>query len=313
MLTAYDYSSALSIRSAPVDICLVGDSLANVALGFRTTHSLSIEAMIHHVQAVARGLRHPLLNQQDLPPIPLLIADLPYGFAQGPMSEAVKAATMLVQQGGADGIKVEGTEEVVPLVQQLASFGMPVMAHIGLQPQRATSSSDFQLQARTASDAMELLNSAILLQEAGAFSSVLECIPTRVGTELSKRLQMATIGIGGGKGCDGQVLVADDMLGECTSPLHVLAGISVDQDAVAAKSVPVTSALWPKPPRFARNFVAQMTGGSSLGAIRLAAVQAYVKAVKDGSFPSDDEGYKMKKEEWAAFKTMVEKYDESVL
>jgi 3-methyl-2-oxobutanoate hydroxymethyltransferase len=196
VLTAYDYSSALSIRSAPVDICLVGDSLANVALGFRTTHTLSLEAMIHHVQAVARGLRHPLLNQEDLPPIPLLIADLPYGFAQGPVDEAIKAATMLVQQGGADGIKVEGTEEVLPLIDRLASFGMPVMAHIGLQPQRATSSSDFQLQARTATQAMSLLKSALVLEEAGAFSSVLECIPTRVGTELSKRLQMATIGIG---------------------------------------------------------------------------------------------------------------------
>jgi 3-methyl-2-oxobutanoate hydroxymethyltransferase len=292
----------------------VGDSLANVALGFRTTHSLSLDAMLHHVQAVARGLRHPLLNQPNMPPIPLLIADLPYGFAQGPLEAAVNAATTLVKEGGADGIKVEGTEEVLPLVHRLASFGMPVMAHIGLQPQRATSSSDFQLQARTATQAMSLLQSAISLQAAGAFSTVLECIPTRVGTELSKRLQLTTIGIGGGKGCDGQVLVADDMLGECTSPLHVLAGISPAQDSTASKTnVPVPSEIWPNPPRFARNFVRQVTNGSSLGAIRLAAVQAYVKAVKDGSFPADEEGYKMKKEEWAAFKTMLEEFDRSLL
>lgn len=314
VLTAYDYASALSTRGAAVDICLVGDSLANVALGLRTTHHLSLEAMIHHVQAVARGLRHAVLNQPDVPSVPLLIADLPYGYAQGSLEKAVEAATRLVHEGGADGIKVEGSEEVIPLVERLTSFGMPVMAHIGLQPQRATSSSAFQLQGRTALEAMKIFQSAINLQDAGAFSAVLECIPNRVGTEISKRLlKMSTIGIGGGKGCDGQVLVADDMLGECTSPLHVLAGLSQETASATTTSLPLPSELWPNSPRFARSFVRQVTGGSSLGAIRLAAVQAYVEAVKARTFPTDEEGYKMKKEEWAAFKTMLDDHDTAML
>lgn len=313
VLTAYDYSSALSVRGAPVDICLVGDSLANVALGMRSTQLLSLDAMVHHVQAVARGLRHASLNQPGMPAVPLLIADMPYGYAQGSLEAAVQAATTLVHTGGADGIKIEGSNEVLPLVERLAAFGMPVMAHIGLQPQRASSSSAFQLQGRTAKEAIDLLHTALRLEKAGAFSTVIECVPNRVGAEITKRLRMVTIGIGAGKGCDGQVLVADDILGECSSPLHVLANVQAYAvDGLATTSVG-PSPLWPSPPRFVRSFAGQVSGGSTVGAIRLAAVQAYVEAVKARTFPSDDEGYKMKRDEWAAFKAMLDEHDRAAV
>jgi 3-methyl-2-oxobutanoate hydroxymethyltransferase len=260
--------------------------------------------MIHHVQAVSRGIRNATLNQVGMPPIPLLIADLPYGIAQGTLEGAVEACTALVKEGGADGIKIEGSEEILPLVQRLTTFGMPIMGHIGLQPQKASSSSDYQLQGRSARKALELLQCALQLEQAGAFSAVLECIPTRVGTEVSKRVQMATIGIGAGGGTDGQVLVADDVLGECTSPFHVL--------AQANNGSPD---LWPIPPRFVRNFTNQVIQEgkcSTIGQIRLGAVQAYVQAVKKGDFPNSEEGYKMNKEEWIAFKILLDEHDKAV-
>lgn len=328
VLTAYDYSSALSQRGAPVDICLVGDSLANVALGHRTTHALTLEGMIHHVQAVARGLRHAAFQHPELPPVPLLIADIPYGCGvETSVEQGVRTATALVKQGGADGVKIEGGDEVVPLVQRLASFGIPVMAHIGLQPQRASSGSALNLAGRTANEALSMLDVAKRLEHAGAFSVVLECIPARVGAALTRRLNMATIGIGAGSATDGQVLVADDVLGECTSPLHVLAGLdghvgSSESDSRVAGSVdaahpqmaatlPRPSTLTPTGPRFVRNFVGQITGGSSLGALRIAAVRAYVAAVKARSFPNDDvEAYKMKREEWVRLQELLQVWDE---
>ncbi|PWN31283.1 Phosphoenolpyruvate/pyruvate domain-containing protein, partial [Meira miltonrushii] len=305
MLTAYDYPSALGIRSGAVDICLVGDSLTNVALGHRTTHPLSLEAMIHHVQAVVRGLRHPMLNQHGVSPVPLLIADVPMGYAEISLEEGSRAAVNLIKQGGADGVKMEGGMELVPLVERLASFGIPVMAHIGLQPQRSSSGSALNLAGRTADEAFELLQTAIMMQEAGAFACLLECIPARVGEEITKRLDIPTIGIGAGPKTDGQVLVMDDVLGECNSPLYVLAGLEGANDGAAPNVAPPKSALnTPGLPRFVRNFVSPLTGGSSVGSIRMAAVRSYVDAVKEGSFPAEAESYKMKKEEWAKFKEL---------
>lgn len=317
MLTAYDYPSSLGIRSGAVDICLVGDSLTNVALGHRTTHPLSLEAMIHHVQAVARGLRHPMLNQYGVPPVPLLIADVPMGYAEISLEEGSKAAVNLIKQGGADGVKMEGGMELVPLVERLASFGIPVMAHIGLQPQRSSSGSALNLAGRSADEAFELLQTAIMMQEAGAFACLLECIPARVGEEITKRLQIPTIGIGAGPKTDGQVLVMDDVLGECNSPLYVLAGLDESKESNDTNpmqpSIPPKSALnTPQLPRFVRNFVAPLTGGSSVGSIRMAAVRSYVDAVKEGTFPVETESYKMKKEEWAKFKELLAMQDRAI-
>lgn len=313
VVTAYHYPSALSLRSAEVDICLVGDSLANVALGHRTTHPLTLQAMIHHVQAVARGLRHPALHQHGMPPVPLLIADVPYGYTETSMEEGVRATTSLVKDGGADGVKIEGGKEVVPLVTRLSSFGIPVMAHIGLQPQRSSSGSALNLAGRTSHEAMDMLDTALALQKAGAFAIVLECIPARVGKELTSRLDIATIGIGAGNSTDGQVLVGDDIMGEVTSPLQVLAGVrkaeSIEDGGERGRGIPQPAPQWPVGPRFARNFVAPLAYGSSLGALRLGAVQSYVSAVKSREFPSDTETYKMKKEEWSQLKEALALWD----
>lgn len=313
MLTAYDYPSALGIRSAPVDICLVGDSLTNVALGHRTTHPLTLQAMVTHVQAVVRGLRHPMLNQPGMPPVPLLIADVPMGYAEISLEEGMRAATTLIKEGGADGVKIEGGMELSPLVERLASFGIPAMAHIGLQPQRSSSGSALNLAGRTAMEATNLLETALYMEQSGAFACVLECVPARVGDAISKRLSIPTIGIGAGAGTDGQVLVTDDILGECNSPLYVLAGLegdagqaSVPSTEGASQSVPRSASNTPGLPRFVRNFVGPLTGGSSIGALRMAAVQEYVKAVKARTFPGEQETYKMKREEWAAFKAILE-------
>lgn len=296
-----------------MDVCLVGDSLTNVALGHRTTHPLSLEQMIQHVQAVARGLRHPTLNQHGIPPVPLLIADLPMGYAEISLEEGMRAAVALIKQGGADGVKIEGGIELVELVERLSSFGIPVIAHIGLQPQRSSSGSALNLAGRSAEDAMILMQTADAMQEAGAFALLLECIPARVAREITKRLHMPTIGIGAGVSTDGQVLVTDDVLGECNSPFYVLAGLANGEASEQSQSIPPPrpSITTPGLPRFVRNFVSPLTGGSSIGALRMAAVQAYVKAVKDRSFPAEHEAYKMKREELEKFKQWLELYDKN--
>lgn len=310
MLTAYDYPSALAHRSAKVDISLIGDSLANVALGHPTTQQLDIDAMVHHCAAVSRGVNDPILSHPSLPPTPLIIADLPFGIAQLPLEAAVPAALDVVRKGRLHGLKIEGGREVIPLISHLTSFGTAVMAHIGLQPQRFSSASALSLQARTAVEAIELLDEALALEEAGAFAMLIECVPGRVAAEVTKRLKIPTIGIGAGKGTDGQVLVQDDILGEINSPLSLLRILEAQEQGGESPS----SSLLPKPsapttPRFVRNFAMQATG-TTAGAVRVAAVQAYVKAVKERTYPNDEEGYKMKREEWAALKSWLEEFDQ---
>ncbi|KAK0551066.1 cell wall biogenesis and architecture protein [Tilletia horrida] len=226
-LTAYDYPTALAIRAADIDICLVGDSLANVALGFATTQGLRLDALIHHAQAVQRALRASTLLA-TAPPIPLVVADMPFGTFQTSLEQGVRAAVSLIQDGGVDAVKIEGGHEVVPLVQRLTSFGIPVMGHVGLQPQRVGATSGYRVQGRSASAAQAIWNSAKAIQDAGAFSIVLECVPSPLARVLTERLHIPTIGIGAGPGCDGQILVTSDMLGELTSPAHVVAGLEGD-------------------------------------------------------------------------------------
>lgn len=315
MLTAYDYPSALAHRSAKVDITLIGDSLANVALGHSTTQQLDLDAMVHHCAAVSRGVNSPVLSHPSLPPTPLLIADLPFGIAHLPLEAAVPAALDVVRRGQLHGLKIEGGREVIPLISHLVSFGTPVMAHTGLKPQRAASASSLSLQARTAVEAIELLDEALALEEAGAFGIIIECVPNRVAAEVTKRLRIPTIGIGAGKGTDGQVLVQDDMLGELNSPLSLLRileaqhghGQASETEPATQPQLPVSTE--PTTPRFVRSFAKQATG-TTAGAVRVAAVQEYVKAVKEGAFPTDNEGYKMKKEEWAQLKTWLEQFDQ---
>lgn len=354
-LTAYDYPTALSLRHSDVDLCLVGDSLANVALGHASTQSLTLDATIHHCQAVHRGLFSPVLSvSPHTPAAPLLIADIPFGTFQTSDDEGVRSAVRILKEGGADGIKIEGGAEILPLVRRLTAFGIPVMGHLGLQPQRVASSAGYRLQGRTADEAAEILRDALALQEAGAFSIVLECIPNRVGELITRKLSIPTIGIGAGPQCDGQILVTNDMLGELTSPWHVIVGLEGEggeageaeeggastqsqeqqQQPQPSKSIPLPQpqnlprlrSPAPSGPKFVRNFLQEVvsppppatsassssTSGSGptfnpaagvgIGAMRLAAVEAYVRAVRERTFPDEGrEGYKMKSGEWREF------------
>ncbi|SPO29696.1 related to ECM31 - 3-methyl-2-oxobutanoate hydroxymethyltransferase [Ustilago trichophora] len=309
-ITAHDYPSALSIRSAPVDLCLIGDSLANVALGHTSTQPLSLDAMIHHSQAVKRGLDAPLflaahlLDGIDLPQSPLVIADMPFGSTFGSIDSAVASVVKLIQQTGVDGVKIEGSYEIIPLIQRLTHHGIPVMGHLGLQPQRVGSTSGYRVQAKTASSAKDILDASHALEKAGCFSIVLECIPTRIGEYISTHLEIPTIGIGAGSKTDGQILVMNDMLGDLTGAGHVLAALSqTTTEAKAEAKLPKSSQLTPAPPKFVRNFCPE---GTSIGALRIQAVQAYTNAVRERNFPQDNaEGYKMKSDEWRAFLQLV--------
>lgn len=202
VLTAYDFPTARACSAHPVDITLVGDSLAQVCLGYQSTTRLSLDEMLHHCRAVARGTTTPLL-----------VADMPFGtYAPGP-HDAVRAAVRIVQEGRAEAVKLEGGEELVPHVAALTQIGIPVMAHIGLLPQRSTSLSGYRVQGRTAASAHALVRAALALQGAGAFSIVLEALPSLLGEHITRALTIPTIGIGAGPGTSGQVLVWDDMLG----------------------------------------------------------------------------------------------------
>jgi len=260
MLTAYDYPSARRLENADVDICLVGDSLAQVALGYESTTQLSLDEMLHHCRAVARGAKTPLL-----------VADMPFGTYQLGVRDALDAAVRLIREGRMEAVKLEGNEEILPHVKALTSFGIPVMAHIGLLPQRHASLSGYRVQGRTAQDALAILRSALALQEAGAFSIVLEAIPSPVAKEVTKALEIPTIGIGAGPACSGQVLVQDDALG-------VWAGHKA---------------------KFVRKF-------ADVGSVAREGVDAYVRAVREGSFPAEEEGYGMPEEEVERFRRALE-------
>ncbi|SPO30860.1 related to ECM31 - 3-methyl-2-oxobutanoate hydroxymethyltransferase [Ustilago trichophora] len=310
-LTAHDYPSALSIRSASVDLCLIGDSLANVALGYNSTQPLCLDAMIHHCQAVKRGLDAPLFSAASLldgihlPQSPLVIADMPFGSTFGSIDSAVASVVTLIQQTGVDGVKIEGSYEVLPLIQRLTDHGIPVMGHLGLQPQRVASTSGYRVQGKTAIQAKDILDASYALQKAGCFSIVLECIPTRIGEYITTHLHIPTIGIGAGSKTDGQILVMNDMLGDLTGAGHILAALTQTQTSTEAQAkLPKASELTPAPPKFVRNFSPE---GTSIGALRIAAVQAYTKAVRERNFPEDNaEGYKIKSDEWRAFLQLVE-------
>lgn len=202
MLTAYDYPSALAVDQAGVDVVLVGDSLAMVVLGYENTLSVTMDDMIHHSRAVARGAKFALL-----------IGDMPFMSYQVSVEEAVRNAGRFLQQGGMDAIKLEGGAERVPAIRAIVSAGIPVMGHLGLTPQSVNQLGGFKPQAKNAAAARKLLEDALALEEAGCFAIVLESVPARLAEYVSKHLSIPTIGIGAGAGCDGQVLVTHDMLG----------------------------------------------------------------------------------------------------
>ncbi|KAG6864220.1 hypothetical protein C0991_011292 [Blastosporella zonata] len=253
MLTAYDYPTGLACSSNQnLDITLVGDSLAQVCLGHNSTTELTLTEMIHHARAVSRGTTHPLL-----------VADMPFGTYHVSPFSATENAIRLIQEGRVEAVKLEGGSEMLNVVRQLTSIGIPVMAHVGLMPQRHIAMSGYKVQGRNAEDARRVLNDALALEDAGAFSIVIEAVPKELGSYITQRLSIPTIGIGAGPGTSGQVLVWDDAMG--TWPGHKA--------------------------KFVRRF-------ADLQTPRDHGISGYTSAVRGGLFPADTESYTMDKEEW---------------
>lgn len=201
-VTAYDAGQAALGEAAGADILLVGDSLGMTVLGQPDTLSVTMEQMLHHTRAAAAGTARALL-----------VADLPFLSYQTGVRDSVRNAGRLVKQGRAQAVKLEGGEEVLEQVRAIVSAGMPVMGHLGLTPQHVAAFGGFRVQAKTAQAARKLLRNARLLQEAGCFALVLECVPAPVAQAVTRELRIPTIGIGAGAACDGQVLVFHDLLG----------------------------------------------------------------------------------------------------
>ena len=240
MLTVYDATMARLLERAGIDVFLVGDSLGMVIEGHDNTLPVTLDAMLHHTQAVARGTKRAFV-----------VADMPFLTYQASASEAVHNAGRLIQQGGAASVKLEGGHAVAETVARLVEAGIPVMGHLGLLPQHVHELSGFRMQAKCQEDADRLIEDARELQQAGAFSLVLESIPSEVAQAVTEELSIPTIGIGAGPYCDGQVLVSYDAFG-------------LNDESV---------------PRFAKQY-------ASLGEYMVEAAREYAEDVRRGRFPA---------------------------
>ncbi|HET9201271.1 MAG TPA: 3-methyl-2-oxobutanoate hydroxymethyltransferase [Dehalococcoidia bacterium] len=259
MITAYDYPSARLVDEAGIPIILVGDTLGMVVLGYDSTIPVTLEDIIHHARAVVRGA-----------PNAIIVADMPFMSYQVSPDEALRNAGRLIQETGATAVKLEGGAAMAPTVSRIVQAGIPVMGHVGLTPQSVNQLGGYKLQGTTPRAAVQILTDAAALQEAGAFSVVLETIPARLGTLVSKRLTIPTIGIGAGPGCDGQVQVFHDMLGLF--------------DAFK--------------PRHARRY-------AELGAQIREATARYIEDVRSGEFPGEAESFKVSPAKLRDVETMV--------
>ncbi len=260
MLTAYDYPTALALDQAGVDSILVGDSLGMVVLGYENTLPVTMEEMLHHSRAVARGAKNALL-----------IGDMPFMSYQVSAEDALRNAGRFLQQGGMDAVKLEGGRERVEAIRAIVGAGIPVMGHLGLTPQSLHQLGGFRAQGKTASAAKRLLEDALLLEESGCFSLVLESVPARLAEYISKQISIPTIGIGAGAGTDGQVLVTHDLLGLFD--------------------------------RFTPKFVKKY---ASLHAEMQKAFMAYIADVQEKQFPAEIHTVDMADEEWEVFLGEVE-------
>ena len=202
MLTCYDYSTAKLMDSTGLDMLLVGDSLGNVILGYEDTISVTMEDMIHHTAAVARGAKQAMV-----------VADMPFLSYQTSVYDAVVNAGRLMKEGRAGAVKLEGGQVVTEQIQAIVNASIPVVAHLGMTPQSVNTLGGFKVQGKSLEAARKLLADAKAVEEAGAFAVVLECVPEKLAALVTKTLSIPTIGIGAGAGCDGQVLVYQDMLG----------------------------------------------------------------------------------------------------
>lgn len=255
VLTGYDYPTALALDRAGIDAILVGDSLGMVVLGYENTLPVTMDEMLHHCRAVARGATAALL-----------IGDMPFMSYQVSTQEAICNAGRFLQQGGMEAVKLEGGRERLDAIRAILAAGIPVMGHLGLTPQSVNLLGGFRPQGRTAETARRLLEDALLLEEAGCFSLVLESIPTLLAEIVSKRLTIPTIGIGAGAGCDGQVLVTHDLLG-----------------------------LFDRfTPKFVRKYADLHTEMQS-------AFTAYIADVQGRAFPAQEHTVEMPDAEWEAF------------
>jgi len=200
MLTAYDFPTAQILDEAGVPVLLVGDSLAQVVLGYDTTIPVSVDEMLHHTRAVSRGARNSLI-----------VGDMPFGTYGGTVERGIENAIRFMKEGGAHAVKFEGPQ--MDLVEQLSKIGVPVMAHLGLTPQSVHLFGGYKVQGRSEEQADNIVRWAKELEEAGAFSLVLECVPSDLAARITRGLSIPTIGIGAGPDCDAQVLVINDLLG----------------------------------------------------------------------------------------------------
>lgn len=201
-LTAYDYTLAGLLDDSGIDIILVGDSCGNVCAGYETTLPVTMDEMLYHLKSVRRGIKRALL-----------VADMPFMSYQENLEQAIHNAGRLMKEGGAEAVKLEGGEPICPIVKRLVEIGIPVMGHLGFTPQSVHEFGGYGLRGADDKEATQIKNSALAIQEAGAFAIVLEKIPAKLAAEVTASLHIPTIGIGAGRNCDGQVLVTYDMLG----------------------------------------------------------------------------------------------------
>ena len=247
MITAYDYTSARLADAAKIPVVLVGDSLGMVVLGYDSTIPVTMEDMLHHTKAVARGTKEALL-----------VADMPFMSYQIDPAQAMTNAGRLVQEGGAQSVKLEGGRQMAETVSRIVDCGIPVMGHIGLTPQSVHAFGGYRVQGKEIKEAEALILDAEALQQAGAYALVLELVPAPLAELISRRLTIPTIGIGAGPGCDGQVQVLHDMLGLFT-------------DFV---------------PKHAKQY-------ANLGQIIQEAFCQYAEEVRQGAFPTSKESFTM--------------------
>ncbi len=247
MLTAYDYSTAKLMDEAGIDAILVGDSLGNTMLGYEDTVSVTMEDMIHHGAAVARGTSKTMV-----------VIDMPFMSYQTNEYDALVNAGRLMKEGRAGAVKLEGGQSVCPQIKAITSAGIPVMAHLGLTPQSINAFGGNRVQGKSEEAARKIIEDAMAVQEAGAFAVVLECIPAKLATLITEKLAIPTIGIGAGNGCDGQVLVYQDMLGMFSDYI----------------------------PKFAKKF-------ADVGTVMKNAFADYIKEVSEGTYPAEEHTFKI--------------------
>jgi 3-methyl-2-oxobutanoate hydroxymethyltransferase len=260
MVTAYDTPTARIVDAAGVDTVLVGDSAANVVLGYPDTIPVSMDELIHHTRAVKRGLERAML-----------IGDMPFMSYNISVERAIENAGRFMKEAGADAVKLEGGGWVADTVRRIVKAGIPIVGHLGLTPQTAGMLGGYKVQGKDAASAAQIYEDALGLQAAGAFMLVLECVPARLGTLISKKLNIPVIGIGAGNGTDGQVLVYHDLVG-----IH--AGFT---------------------PKFVKRY-------AQAGEIMQNAVESYCKEVQERTFPSEEHSFKIPDEEYEALEKAIQ-------